>query len=71
MSSFRPLERCTQPRARRPKRAQILSIVVKIVKDVRIHVSINSVPPTDSSGGNGLGGSTADIETVLDRREGK
>lgn len=32
-----------------------------IVKDVKVHVKTSSTPPTDSSGGNGLGGLTVAI----------
>jgi len=35
-----------------------------IVKDVKIHVRTSRIPPTDSLGGSGLGGTTAAIEDL-------
>jgi hypothetical protein len=53
--------RGTFPRACRLHRAHNLSIVLITVNDVKTHVRTSSIPPTDSSGGRGLGGCTADI----------
>jgi hypothetical protein len=53
--------RRTQPIARRFHLVHNLNPVVTIVNDVNILVRTSSIPPTDSSGGRGLGGTTAAI----------
>jgi hypothetical protein len=54
--------RLTQPRAWRFQRAHNLKPVVMIVNDVKMHVRTSKTPPSDSSGGRGLGGLIADIK---------
>jgi len=54
----------TQPKVRRSWRAHVLSTVVMTVKAVNMHVIASSTPPTESSGGNGFGGETDDMEAT-------
>ena len=54
----------TEPRARRSHRTHNLKMVVMIVKEVKVHVRTSKIPPIDSSGGSGLGGTTAAIENL-------
>jgi hypothetical protein len=53
--------RQTQPIARRFHLVHSLNPVVTMVNDVNMLVRTSSIPPTDSSGGRGFGGTTAAI----------